>query len=99
MSRGNSSNWLGLIIKLMVLVILIMLGVFIYMMCSGQPLVQRIDKMAPDALKFPWETPTPTHIYYSREAIKLDNGDVELTDWYEQIDGKWVLHTGPDVLP
>jgi len=90
---------LSLIIKILVLVAVIMFGVLIYITCSGQPLVQKIDKTLPDDIQAPYEVTTRTHLYYAAEAVENDDSSVTMSGWYERINEKWVLHEGEETLP
>lgn len=90
---------IGLIIRVLILICIIMAGFFIYLTCSGQScLLQRIDKMSPDVIKVPWEARTRTHVYYAEEGVRFENGDVQLTNWYERVKDKWIFHEGTELF-
>lgn len=89
-----------LIIKIIILIAILMAGLYFYLTCSGQScLVQRIDKMEPDATKAPFTVITYTHTYFAEKAVKESNGDVIMTGWYEKVKDKWVFHKGAEVIP
>ena len=90
---------LSLIIKILILVAIIMIGVLIFITCSGQPIIQKIDKTLPDDIMAPYEVTTRTHLYYATGATENDDGSVTMSEWYERIDDKWVLHNGEETLP
>ena len=83
----------SLTIKLLILALLVMIGLLLYMTCSGSScIVQRIDKMPPEIEKAPWEIQTPTHLYYAEDVSKTGNGDLIISGWYEYFKEKWVYH-------
>lgn len=89
---------MSLAIKIMVIVAIIAIGIFIYQSCAGTPLIQRIDKNAPDAVST-YQVSTVTRIYYAKEAVKNPDGSVTLTDWYLKDRDKWEYHTGKLTIP
>lgn len=90
---------LGLIIKILILIAVIAVGILVYQMCSGNPLIQKIDKTLPDKTIAPCEVSTQTHIYCANNAILNDDGSVTMFDWWEKIGDVWVAHNGSITLP
>ena len=82
---------LGCIVKI-IIVLIILLGIaFVFLQCTGG--INKIDKSLPDIKKAPWEITTPTHLYCAEDA-KDTGPEVIMTNWYEQIGGKWEYHEG-----
>lgn len=82
---------ISFVLKLLILLIIILVIGFILLQCfGGGSCIKRIDKTLPDIDTAPWETTTPTHIYYAKKVI--DNGIdyIGIVSWYEQINGVWV---------
>ena len=90
---------IGTVIKILILVGIIMLGVIIYITCSGSPLVQRIDNTLPDRIEAPYEVPTRTHLYYAEQATANDDKSVTMGGWYENMGNKWEFNEGEITLP
>lgn len=95
----KATNVIGLVIKIMLLVILVMGGVFVYSTCSGQGCIQKIDKTMPDVSAAPLEVATDTHIYYATKATLNEDKSVTMSNWYEKLDDKWALHEKSITLP
>ena len=89
------SGALGCIIKI-VIVLIILLGIaFVFLQCTGG--INKIDKSLPDINSAAWEITTPTHLYYAEDA-KDTGPEVIMTNWYEQIGGKWEYREGSHAL-
>ena len=97
MNRAN--RILSLLIKILAIVAVVGIGVFVYQTCAGTPIIQRIDKMPPEKTVAPFEVSTQTHIYYCSRAFANNDGSVTMYGWYEQLNGKWVLHDKEITLP
>jgi hypothetical protein len=92
---------MGCIVKALALVAIVLLGIFIYITCTGNNIggCQRIDKTLPDVATAPFAVTTRTHSYYARLAVTNTDGSVTITGWYEQIDGKWTLRDKSETIP
>lgn len=94
---GRRSFPLGFIIKAIV-VIAILLGILLLVNhCTGGMFIHKIDKSLPDIQAAPWEVTTPTHLYYAKDVTD-GSSTVVLDNWYENLDGKWIKHSGELVL-
>ena len=86
---------MGCLVKILVLVVLIAAGVFIYFTCSGgNGCIQSIDRSLPDNVKAPYQITTMTHLYYAEYAIQNSDGSAEMRNWYERLEDEWVYREG-----
>ena len=75
-----------------IIILILLLGIaFVFLQCTGG--IRAIDKSLPDITTAPWEITTPTHLYYAEDA-KDTGPEVIMTNWYEQISGKWEYREG-----
>jgi len=92
---------MGCIIKVLALAVLVVIGIFVYVTCSGNTGCgcQRIDKTLPAISAAPYSVTTKTNNYYAEKTLAGENGSVALYGWYEKLDNRWVRHAGPDIIP
>jgi hypothetical protein len=98
MSRGKSRFSIGCIIKALLVIAVIMGGFFLFLTCSGGSCIQKIDQTLPNIKTVPWQISTVTNLYYSVNATENKDKSVTMTDWYEQVKGKWRFHKGNETL-
>jgi hypothetical protein len=98
MSKRNKSLPLGCIIKGILVIGIIMVGVFVFLNCSGGSCVKKIDQTLPTIAEAPWSVVTPTHLYYSQNVTQIKTG-VVMVNWWVQSNNKWVYHKDKIELP
>lgn len=97
--RKVSSGFLGTIIKTAVVLIVVMLVGFVGLqILSGGSCAHKIDNTIPTVVEAPQEIGTVAGIYYSKGAIRNDNGDIYMPVWWERQNGEWVKHDVPETL-
>lgn len=84
------SNFLGILIKIFIVLAIIGVIALVYSTCAGGNVFQRIDKTLPDKTVAPFEITTITKIYFAKNAIPHEDKSVTMYQWYEKDDGKWV---------
>ena len=55
--------------------------------------------MPPESSVAPYEVSTRTRIYYASKAVANTDNSVTMYGWYENLNGKWVLHDKEITLP
>lgn len=88
-----------ILIRIFAVVVLLAIVAVVYSMCSGAPLIQRIDKTEPDINTASFEISTFTRIYYAQHAVKNADGSVTMERWYYRDDNKWNYQASKVTLP
>ena len=91
---NRTKNFLGVIIKIMVIVAVIGVGVIIYSTCAGSPLIKSIDKTLPAVETAQFEVPTVTRTYIAQYATANEDGTVTMKNWYQKEKKKWIFYEG-----
>lgn len=96
----RTADFLGIIIRVLVIIGFIAIGIVVYQSCAGSPLVQRIDEMPPDIDKAKYQILTMTkHDYYADEAWYNGDGSATIRDYFKLVGKKWRYVEGERIIP